>query len=112
MTSTGLIILIGWHRPLESNFANNMELLNECTTVWILYAVMGFSDYVPDPATRNIIGWAFVAVLGVFLAIHLVFLIGSTCKALYRSLRRCYYEEKKALAMEAIREKEAARAAE
>ena len=47
--STALLILIGWHRPLESNFANNMELLNEMTNVWILYAMMCFSDFVGEP---------------------------------------------------------------
>ena len=106
-----MIILIGWHRPLDSNFANNMELLNELTTLWILYTVMCFSDFVGDPVMRNLVGWAFISILGVFLSIHLMFLFGNTCKSLYRSLRRCYYKHKRLEAMEAIKEKQAERAA-
>ena len=90
---------------MESKFTNKMVLLNEVTTVWILYTVMCFTDYVTDPATRNIIGWAFIGVLGVFLAIHLMFLFGSTCKSLYRSLHRCYYTKQRENAMERIRQK-------
>ena len=51
-----LIIFIGWHRPLDSRFANNMELFNEVTTLGSLYLVMCFTNFVWDPVTRSICG--------------------------------------------------------
>ena len=80
MTSMALIIFIGWHRPLDSHFANNMELFNEMTTLGSFYLVMCFTDFVGEPATRNICGWAFVGLLSFFLTVHLLFLFGSVCK--------------------------------
>ena len=95
MTSTALLIFIGWHRPMESNFDNNMELLNELATLAALYMMMMFTDFVGDPATRNTCGWAFIGVIILFLAIHLLFLLGSTCKAIYQGIRLCYNKLKK-----------------
>ena len=80
---------------MESRFANNMELFNEVTTVWVLYTVMCFSDYVVDPIGRSICGWAFIGVVILFLAIHILLLIGSTCKAVFLSLHRRFLVRKK-----------------
>ena len=44
--STALVIILGWFRPLDSSFTNNMEILNEMTTLCILYMIMCFSDFV------------------------------------------------------------------
>ena len=107
MTSTALVILIGWHRPLESSFANNMELFSEVTTVCVLYMVMCFSDFVGEPATRNTCGVAFIGIVAFFLAIHLMFLIGSMCKSIYLSMHRCYLKEKREEAMQAIEARKA-----
>ena len=89
MTSTALIILIGWHMPLESKFANAMELFNEVTTLCTLYMVMGFSDYVGDPNTRSLCGRAFIGIVVFFMATHLLVLVGSMCKLVYSRMHRC-----------------------
>ena len=80
---------------MESKFDNNMELLNELATMAALYMVMMFTDFVGDPATRNTCGWAFIGVMALFLAIHLLFILGSTCKALCKAIRLCYTKLKK-----------------
>ena len=104
MTSTALVILIGWHRPLDSSFANNMELFNEAITVCVLYMVMCFSDFVGDPVTRSLCGRAFIGIMAFFLATHLLFLFGNMCKAIYKSLHSCYKKKRR---QEAIQAKQA-----
>ena len=93
--STALVIFVGWSKPLESRFANKMELFNEITIVWVLYTVTCFSDYVVDPTGRSICGWAFIGVVIFFLAIHILLLIGITCKAVFLSLRLRFLKRKK-----------------
>ena len=90
---------------MDSNFANNMELLNEVTTLCALYLVLCFSDFVVEPATRNICGWAFIGLVSFFLTVHLLFLLGSVCKPIYKCLRHCYYKEKRFEAREAFKAK-------
>ena len=85
-----------------------MELLNEVTTLCCLYLMMCFSDFVAEPATRNICGWAFIGLVSFFLTVHLLFLFGSVCKPIFRCLRRCYYNEKRFEVREAIRAKQEA----
>ena len=102
LTSTALVILLGWFQPLDSTFANRMELLNELTTMCILYMVMCFSDFVGDPATRHMCGFIFIGVLGTFLAIHVYFIAVSIYKALRHLIRDRYYKKKRQAAYRAI----------
>ena len=43
--------------PMETHFATKIELFNECTIVILNYGLMMFTDFVPDPETRFLIGW-------------------------------------------------------
>lgn len=105
LTSTALVILIGWYRPLDSAYANNMELLTEVATLWILYTVICFSNFILEPATRHLCGYGFIGVLALFVAIHLLVLVYSICKALKFYIRKRYYDRKKKQAMKVIRAK-------
>ena len=44
-------------KPLETPFANKMEVFNEYTIILLTYGIMCFTDLVPDPKTRFLIGW-------------------------------------------------------
>ena len=90
LASQTLIILIQWARPLDSKWANNFETFNEVMTLFVLYILMCFSDYVPDPQTRNLVGFSFIALLGVFVGVHLVPIFGDTFSKLHRRCKRCY----------------------
>ena len=73
-TSLALLMILQLGQPMESRFANNMETFNEVITLCILYLLMTFSDFVPDPQTRNESGKAFIAVVCVYGAVHFWFL--------------------------------------
>ena len=91
LTSAGLIILVGWYRPLESNFANNMEMFNEVITLFILYLMMCFSDFVLDPETRSFCGFGFIAVICLYAFTHILFLIINVCLQIRHTIRSKYY---------------------
>ena len=95
LTSTALVILLGWFRPLDSAYANNMEILTEMATLCILYMVCCFSNYVPEPETRHLCGFAFIGILATFVAIHLVMLLYGAYMALRYCIRHRYYEGKR-----------------
>lgn len=61
--------------PLETSFANKMEVFNECTIVVLHYGLITFTDFVPDPAVRYLIGWCYIAVFLGNLLTHLTLLI-------------------------------------
>lgn len=109
--STLLIILIGWHRPLESAFANNLELFNEIVTMMTLYLMFCFSDWVPDPEARSNCGFAFISVLGLYAAVHIFLLTANMCVKIYQSLRKKYYIRRNRLILaKRLEERQAVRA--
>ena len=71
MITKGMIMLLQWHRPLESRFANWLETFNEVMTLLVLYTVMCFSDYVTDPELRNWLGFAFIAFVCFQALVHM-----------------------------------------
>ena len=112
--SVFILIFLGWSRPLDSNFANNMEIFNEVIGILTLYCLMLFSDYINDPAARAVCGYAFIAIVCVYAAVHIFFLFQDTCCNIYQAIRRKYYRgrnlriRKELLAKQEKRKKEAA----
>ena len=107
MTSVLVMILLQWTRPLESNFATNMETFNEVITLLVLYLLMCFSDFVGDPTMRNECGKAFIAIVVFYALVHITFLFWDVFAKLILSCRKCYYrrKHKKHLAKRANRRK-------
>ena len=66
-------------KPMESPFANRMEIMNEYTIVVLTYGQMHLSDYIPKPETRESFGYAYIGVFLLNIAVHMLFLIWDTC---------------------------------
>ena len=104
--SVGLVIFMGWFRPLDTRFANNMEMFNEIITLCALYLMLCFSDFVGDPETRSFCGIAFISVICLYAANHILFLVINVCMQVRHLIRTRYYanRNKKMLAtMKAVR---------
>ena len=91
MTSVFVLILLWWSRPLESKFATCMETFNEIITLLTLYLLMCFSDWVADPLIRNECGKAFIAVVILYAAVHIYFLLADVLGKIRHSIRKKYY---------------------
>ena len=105
LISTGIIILVGWYRPLESNFANNMMMFTEVVTQCTLYLTMCFTDFVGEPATRSLCGWVCIGTVSFYAAVHITFLVGSVWKSLRHCCRKRHYAKRNELIMEELKMK-------
>ena len=79
MISVSIVLYLKTFKPLDSPFSNRMEVLNECTVIFLVYFLMLFTDFVPDPENRNKIGRYYVRVNILHMIFHLVFLFLATC---------------------------------
>lgn len=61
----------------KNDTQNRLEIMNEGTTVVLLYIVYMFSDLIPDPETQYVAGYVYIVMLISNLLVHLV-LIGVT----------------------------------
>ena len=64
----------------------------------LLYCMILFSDYVPDPEARNFCGFAYIGLVSIFAGVHLSILLGGMVCDLVTKIRRKYilYKNKKA----------------
>ena len=95
MVSVFMIIYLMWYKPMESPFANRMEVMNESTFLVLSYGQMCFTDFVPGPETRTDIGSVYMLVSLAHILVHLIFLLLATghklklmCKKKCRCCRR------------------------
>ena len=89
-----MLIFLGWVRPFDSNFANNMELFNECITLVTLYILMCFSDFVIDPEARSTCGYWFIGTVCLYAAVHFYHLFKDVVVLLYNLVRKQYYKRR------------------
>lgn len=73
--TTTMIIFLQWGQPLETRFATNMETFNECTTLFVLYVVLSFSDFVGEPETRNQMGFVLIGIISTNVLVHIINLV-------------------------------------
>ena len=55
----------------------------------VLYTLMLFTDFVPDAKDRYMCGFIFIALILVYLAVHLSVIAVVSCANARQSLRRC-----------------------
>ena len=79
---------LGYFKPLDSPLANRIEIMNECNILVLTYGQMLFTDYIPDPETRNGIGYVYIVVVLINNAVHLIILVRDTCMKGKFALRR------------------------
>ena len=75
MTSTWMIIMLQWWKPLEDSYAVYIETFNEVLMLFLLYTLLLFSDFVKSPETRNTVGFAYIAMVGTFAGVHVIILL-------------------------------------
>ena len=85
-------IYLGHSKPIDSPFSNRIELMNECTILVLTYAQMHLTDYIPEPETRNGIGYVYIKIVLANTTVHLVILIRDTCIKGKFACRRCKYK--------------------
>lgn len=74
-----------------TDFATNMETFNEVISVIIVYILICFSDWVPNPETRNDCGKVFIAVVGFYVLVHIYQLLADIFGRCRFKLRKMHY---------------------
>lgn len=69
-----------------------MEVLNEVTSILLLYHMFTFTDWVPGATTRYMLGWSFIAVTCTNLGIHFLNLGKNSFSDIKR---KCMYKYQK-----------------
>ena len=75
------MIWISHTRPYESALDNKLQTYNQMITLQILTIMMCYSDFVPNPSTRNNLGFTQIALVGVQVLPSLVLMVIGSVKS-------------------------------
>jgi hypothetical protein len=73
-----MIFYLQLYKPLESRLAQNIELMNECTAIFLTYGLLCFTDFVPSEKIRSDIGYYYIGVSSANIFVHLIVLVVET----------------------------------
>ena len=71
------VVILGTS-PLETPRENKMEFFNEFMILSVLYCAMTFTDYLPDPELRDVMGLAAISCVGLHIGVNMFLMIGGT----------------------------------
>ena len=77
-------------RTFESKSALWKQTQDECTYFLLIYVLMCFTDFVPDPEQRSKLGIAYISIMLGNIGFHLIIVLGQTLKDLCLKLKRCF----------------------
>ena len=90
MCSVGQVVFVGMVAPYKTTKANKIELLNEVLTMFIMYHIFCFTDYVPEEEMRYRLGYSCLAFNFVHLALNIYHIFKDQIKELNQSMKLKY----------------------
>ena len=77
-----------WVLPYDSASANGLDIMNEILSVIILYHVIIFTDWVPEPEIRYFFGKILITVTLSVMSIHILKMLGDNFRHIKTYLRQ------------------------
>jgi hypothetical protein len=81
-------------KPLDQPFLNGIEVFNEACLLLTSYFLFLFTDFVPDPKLRYQIGWLFIGLQILNIAVNWMCMFYKVFCAICLALKRAYYKWK------------------
>ena len=86
--SVTMMIYLQSYRPFNDKIFTTLETFNEVTTIFLLYHMFTFTDWLPLASTRYIMGWSFIIFTSANLLVHVLLLLIETVKNTRYSWRK------------------------
>ena len=74
-------------RPMNDNFNNCIQVVNELTVLTCVWLLFHYSDFVGSPDTRYDLGFYFMYLIAIDIIFNVVFLIYTVVKKIYLEIR-------------------------
>ena len=75
-------------RPLESRKSLLQNTIDECTYLLLIYILLCFTNFIPDPEMRYNFGIVYIIVIFSNVGFHLILMINSSIKSLVLLVKR------------------------
>ena len=72
---------------MDSPFTNTMETFNEVMTIFSLYFLMYFTNFVEDAIIKYTFGSYFMVLISFYLLVHVIFIMNDMLRLIIRKLK-------------------------
>ena len=100
-----MIIYFGFVWPFESVSITRLEIFNELISILLCYFMLTFTDWIPKPEIRYMMGWLFILVICLHLGTHMSIMIYNTYTTAKLKAKEKYKKKKNAPLNELIKTK-------
>jgi len=76
--SMAVIIILGLSEPFKTKKANRIEIFNEVSTMFVVYHLMIFTDFVPKVETKFLMGYSVIGVTSFNMLINMLMVLLDT----------------------------------
>jgi len=66
-----------------------MELFNEAMMTLIMYSILCFTDFIPDPNNRYQVGYVSIALISLHFTVNIAILFKNSYRAVILGFKRC-----------------------
>ena len=77
-------------RTFETKASLWKQTQDECTYLLLIYVLMCFTNFVPDPEQKSQLGIAYISIMFTNIGLHFITLIRSTISYIVISIKRCF----------------------
>ena len=71
--TTILTVIYLFHvQPYNEKVMNFLDSMNEVVSIFVIYFILLFTDFVPDAKVRYMLGWPMIAVTSLAIATHIL----------------------------------------
>ena len=88
---TTMVIYLMTFWPFEDPKFTEIELMNELTSILLLYHMFCFTDWIPDANVKYELGFSCLMINSVSLCVNIIQILYSTFFKLYRKARTAYF---------------------
>ena len=85
-----MMIYIGYFTPYLVKSMNKLEITNEIFLLLAVYCLILFTEFVPEPETRYLCGWAMISVTFILIGVNMGVLIGTSIQDMVKKCKRRY----------------------
>lgn len=82
-----MVIFTGYFKPYQKKMVNILELINDSIIVVCSYFLIMFSDLVPDPETKYIMGWPLIALISTLILMNITVIVFKGIQSIVRKCR-------------------------
>ena len=81
-------------KPYNDKLMNILDSMNEIVSIFVIYFILLFTDFVPDASVRYMLGWPLIGVTSLAILVHVSVMAFGIVQEWKQTCRKCKAKKK------------------